>query len=124
MCGACVATQPLGKKLQEEMQNGNWQPSDYRIFEVREPKPRRINATDFRDRALSLKPTATLLAPVSEGVPFLGFRIFPQLLRLNRQSLRRFRRRLRRLEQAYQCGRISIESLTASGLTAKQARTV
>jgi len=64
--------------------------------------------------ALSLKPTATLLAPVSEGIPFLGFRIFPQLIRLNRQSLRRFRRRLRKLEQAYQCGTISIESLTAS----------
>jgi len=39
-------------KLQEEMQNGNWQPSEYRIFEVREPKPRRINATDFRDRVV------------------------------------------------------------------------
>jgi len=63
---------------------------------------------------LSLKPTATLLAPVSEGIPFLGFRIFPQLIRLNRQSLRRFRRRLRKLERAYQCGTISIESLTAS----------
>jgi retron-type reverse transcriptase len=39
-------------KIQEQLQNGNWQPCDYRIFEIREPKPRRISATDFRDRVV------------------------------------------------------------------------
>ena len=38
--------------LQEELQTGHWQPSDYYIFEIREPKPRRISATDFRDRVV------------------------------------------------------------------------
>jgi hypothetical protein len=64
--------------------------------------------------ALNLKPSATILAPVSEGIPFLGFRIFPRLIRLNRHSLRRFRCRLRAQEQAYQRGEIEVESLAAS----------
>ena len=64
--------------------------------------------------ALKLKPSATLIAPVSEGIPFLGFRIFPNLIRLNRQSLRRFRRRKISYERAYQCGKLDVEKLTAS----------
>ena len=63
---------------------------------------------------LSLKPSATLVAPVSEGIPFLGFRIFPGLIRLNGQTLRRFTHRLRRHEQAYQTGKMDVEPLTAS----------
>ncbi len=64
--------------------------------------------------ALQLKPSATLLAPVSEGIPFLGFRIFPKLIRLNRQSLRRFHRQLKIHEQAYYCGKMEVEKLAAS----------
>ncbi|ACF47377.1 RNA-directed DNA polymerase (Reverse transcriptase) (plasmid) [Prosthecochloris aestuarii DSM 271] len=63
---------------------------------------------------LSLRPSATLVAPVSEGVPFLGFRIFPGLVRVNGQALRRFRHRLRLHEKAYQTGKMDVESLTAS----------
>lgn len=63
---------------------------------------------------LSLKPAATVIAPVSEGVPFLGFRIFPGLIRLNGQTLRRFTHCLRLQEQAYQTGKKDVESLTAS----------
>lgn len=63
---------------------------------------------------LALKPSATVIAPVSEGIPFLGFRIFPALIRLNGQSLRRFKRRLRLYEQAYKAGKVDVESLSAS----------
>lgn len=66
------------------------------------------------DLHLSLKPSATLIAPLTEGLPFLGFRIFPKLIRLNKQGLRRFRRRLRLHEKAYQSGEIDVEILTAS----------
>ncbi len=64
--------------------------------------------------ALTLKPSATILAPVSEGVPFLGFRIYPKLIRLNPQSLRRFRKKIRALEHAYQCDKIDMAKLSAS----------
>ena len=43
---------------------------------------------------LKIKPAAVLLAPVSEGLPFLGFLIFPGVIRINRKGWRRFRRKL------------------------------
>jgi len=64
--------------------------------------------------ALSLKAGATVIAPVCDGVPFLGFRIFPNLIRLQRKSLTRFKRRLRSHESAYVRGDMDIESLTCS----------
>jgi len=63
---------------------------------------------------LRLKPSATQIAPVTEGVAFLGFRIYPKLIRLQGKSLRRFRHRMRKNEQNYQEGGIIIEDLTAS----------
>jgi retron-type reverse transcriptase len=39
---------------------------------------------------LRLKETATRLAPCTYGMPFLGFRLFPQTIRLKRETLRRF----------------------------------
>jgi len=63
---------------------------------------------------LSLKPSATKIAPVTEGISFLGFRIFPGLIRLNSQSLRRFRRGLHQREFVYKSGKINVEDLTTS----------
>ena len=63
---------------------------------------------------LNLKPSATQIAPVTEGAPFLGFRIFPGLIRLNPRSLRRYRKRLRQRELAYKSGNINVEDLTTS----------
>lgn len=73
-----------------------------------------IEAFIQRNLQLRLKPSATRLAPVTEGLPFLGFRIYPSLIRLQAKSLRRFRRRIRENEQTYQKGGIKIEDLTAS----------
>jgi retron-type reverse transcriptase len=61
---------------------------------------------------LQLKDKATLLAPVTEGIPFLGLRIYPGVLRLNQRTLRRFRRQVRGRERAYQAGRLSLDDLT------------
>ena len=63
---------------------------------------------------LQLKENATLLAPVGEGIPFLGFRIYPGVIRLNRRTLRRFRRQVRGREKAYRTGRLSVEDLSVS----------
>ncbi|MFH1491493.1 MAG: RNA-directed DNA polymerase [Pseudomonadota bacterium] len=43
---------------------------------------------------LQIKPGALLLAPVSQGLPFLGLRIFPGVIRISRQGWRRFRRKV------------------------------
>lgn len=53
---------------------------------------------------LELKEEAVVLAPVSQGISFLGFRLFPGLIRLQRSGWTRFRRRLRERECAYREG--------------------
>ncbi len=63
---------------------------------------------------LELKEEALLLAPVSQSIPFLGFRIFRNLIRLDRRHLIRFRRKIRAREQAYQHGEIDEETLIRS----------
>jgi hypothetical protein len=63
---------------------------------------------------LALKEEATLLMPVTEGIPFLGFRIYPGVVRLNPRTLRRFRRQVRGRAKAYGEGRLSAEELTNS----------
>jgi retron-type reverse transcriptase len=45
---------------------------------------------------LTLKPEATTLAPVTEGITFLGLRLFPGVIRLTPRSRRRLVRVLRR----------------------------
>lgn len=53
---------------------------------------------------LDLKDRATLLAPVIQGIPFLGVRVFPGLIRLQRTGRVRFQRKLRQREQAFLAG--------------------
>jgi hypothetical protein len=60
---------------------------------------------------LVLKEGATRLAPVSEGIPFLGFRVYPGLIRLNQRTRRRFRRQVRALERAHALGLIDTDEL-------------
>jgi len=52
--------------------------------------------SDFAEQRLrlQLKTKATILAPVTEGIPWLGFRVFPGTVRLNHDSKVRFFRRL------------------------------
>ncbi len=64
---------------------------------------------------LQLKEKSVRLAPVSEGVSFLGVRIFPGTVRLSRRSLRRFRRKLKAAEKAWLLGEIELDQLAAAG---------
>ena len=63
---------------------------------------------------LKLKDKVTVIAPVTEGVPFLGFRVFPQVIRIKRENLVRMRRRVRQKEWLYLQGKISERSLVLS----------
>jgi retron-type reverse transcriptase len=62
--------------------------------------------------ALGLKEEATVLAPVGEGIAFLGFRVYPGLIRLNRRTLRRFHGQVRDRERGYAAGAIGLDELT------------
>lgn len=63
---------------------------------------------------LNLKEKATKLAPISDGVPFLGFRLFPNLIRLQRQNLVRMRKKIRGKEKECREGMISVEEMAQS----------
>jgi hypothetical protein len=63
---------------------------------------------------LELKDKVVRIAPVTEGVPFLGFRVYPNLIRIQRVNLVRFRKKFKKKEAAYQDGRLSQEELVES----------
>lgn len=63
---------------------------------------------------LELKSKVTTIAPVTQGVPFLGFRIYPRLIRLKRENLIRMRQKIRLKEKLYVAGRISEKDLILS----------
>ena len=52
--------------------------------------------------------------PVREGIPFLGFVVYPQRRRLKRRKGIYYRRKLRFLLRAYQNGEVPLEQVTAS----------
>lgn len=72
-----------------------------------------------KERLLRLKASATRLAPCSEGIPFLGMRIFPRTWRLQRHRFVRTRRRTRAKERAFVEGRLSGERLVGSVVAAQ-----
>ncbi|MEM7311052.1 MAG: reverse transcriptase/maturase family protein [Planctomycetota bacterium] len=63
---------------------------------------------------LRLKERATILAPVRQGLPFLGWRIHRGTTRLRPENLRRTRRRLKRRLQQYHAGQIDEGQLASS----------
>jgi retron-type reverse transcriptase len=58
---------------------------------------------------LMLKPTVTMIHHRRHGLPFLGYRIYPQLLRVAKPNLKRMQRRLHMSRSAWQQGRMSDE---------------
>ena len=70
---------------------------------------RRLLADELR---LALREEVTRLAPTSEGVPFLGFVVYPGVLRLRGAAVRRLRRGLRGLGSASRRGTIGEEQRT------------
>ncbi len=56
--------------------------------------------------SLSLKEESLILAPVSQGIPFLGFSIFPSLIRLEGKKWAKFKRKIRAMEKEYMKGNI------------------
>jgi len=52
--------------------------------------------------------------PVTEGIPFLGFVVFPDRRRLKRRKGVAYQRRLKRLVEAYADGAITLDQVSAS----------
>ena len=54
--------------------------------------------------------------PVTEGIPFLGFVVFPTHRRLKRRNLVNYRRRLKELLAAYRAGDALVDQVSGSVL--------
>ncbi|MGE3538492.1 MAG: reverse transcriptase domain-containing protein [Candidatus Tectimicrobiota bacterium] len=63
---------------------------------------------------LALKDEVVYIAPVSQGVPFVGFRIYPGMVKLARPQWVRFTRRVQAQETRYHGGLIDEETLARS----------
>lgn len=60
---------------------------------------------------LRLHAKKNTILPVSQGIRFLGYRVFPTHRLLVKDNVRRFRRRVRRMEQQFRVGDISLEEV-------------
>jgi hypothetical protein len=63
---------------------------------------------------LGLKEEAVRIAPVREGISFLGFRVYPGTIRVGRDKWSRFKLIVREQEEAYLAGEIDEEELARS----------
>lgn len=66
------------------------------------------------ERGLKMKEAATCVGPVSEGLSFLGLRVFPGKLRLQHGRLIRLRRLVRHREREYEAGESSAVDFVGS----------
>jgi len=68
----------------------------------------RVKIVKFLEQRLllELKDSATYISPVHQGISYLGFRIFPQTVRLKHESLLRFKRKYQLREEQYIKGEI------------------
>jgi len=83
---------------------------------VGETKPDMTQARDAITQALRLTPhpRKTQLFPVKNGVPFLGFRLYPHGRRILRANLRRFSTRVRRYARHAAEGTLAVDHARAS----------
>ncbi len=60
---------------------------------------------------LRLHPTKNVISPVSQGIRFLGYRVFPTHRLLVKDNVRRFRRRVRKMQREYARSQIGAEEV-------------
>ncbi len=75
-----------------------------------------LQIAEFLKNKLSLeaKEEVTIIAPVSQGLPFLGFRIFPQLIRVKNENKTRLFRKLKLRTEEYRNGIIDNDTYSQS----------
>jgi RNA-directed DNA polymerase len=67
----------------------------------------RERVRDFLVRLrLRLHPAKSVIFPVKDGIRFLGYRVFPTHRLLPKENVRRFRRRVRGMQEDYAAGRV------------------
>ena len=60
---------------------------------------------------LRLHPNKNVISPVTNGIRFLGFRVFPTHRLLPKDNVRRFRRRIKAMQESYASGEMSLPEI-------------
>jgi retron-type reverse transcriptase len=63
---------------------------------------------------LRLHPHKSRVFRTKEGVDFLGYRIYPDFMRVRKNNVKRFRKRLRMMARLYKEGRIGLQDIQSS----------
>lgn len=63
---------------------------------------------------LELHPVKTRIFPVKNGCEFLGFYIYPHLMKVKKANVRLFEKRLGRMQKAFKTGKMSLEKIQKS----------
>ena len=91
---------------------------DFLIFSIHKKQLKQwlllLNKMVSEELKLELKKELQHWFPVTQGIPFLGFRIFPGTIRLQRKTIVRFRKNIRKKETQYIDGKITENQLAAS----------
>lgn len=113
---ANVYLDPLDHFLKDQLRNKGYvrYVDDFLVFDddkhhLAEVKER---VSDFLVRLrLRLHPDKSVIFPVKEGIRFLGYRVFPTHRLLPKENVRRFRRRVRGMQEDYAMGRASFAEI-------------
>lgn len=73
-----------------------------------------INTYLTKEMFLKIKPKSIVFNRVSLGIPFLGFRIFPKLIRVKRENIIRMKKKITSREKQYKLGYITDDQLFRS----------
>lgn len=91
---------------------------DFLLFESNKVELHRFKAriSSFLENELllKLKEAAIVIAPCSSGVPFLGFRIFPSIIRFRQENKRRLIRKFKKRGNEFKSGLIDEAKYTRS----------
>ena len=90
---------------------------DFLVFANEKPRLaacRREVERRLESSRLLLNERKTRIYPVAEGIPFLGFRVYPRGRRMLSGAVKRARRRMARLAAAHQAGEIEINAVSRS----------
>ncbi len=66
---------------------------------------------------LELHPQKSQVRQVSEGIKFLGYRIYPNYVLVNKENVQRFKQKLKRFQQLYKADQITLQKIIQSMLS-------
>ena len=93
-------------RLQRQLMAHTYRPGAYYSFFIYEPK------RFLAGLRLKLHEDKSVIFPVTEGIPFLGYRVFPDHRLLGKANIKLMQRRIRKMQRAFAAAELPIEKIT------------